>query len=189
MIAAIAGRATKLINKTTEEALGLPTAQANAQAIAHCQELVAYYAAQPEAIDELCKEIDEAVNLEQNLIEREVNEILSAVYSLGTDDLVSSITRAFQLGILDIPFPASRHARGAVLPARDPDGAIRYLNYGGLSVTPATRRLNHDRLREKSNFSYAAILKDVYYISAGNSLRSNCGRRALIKSFERSRRC
>ncbi len=186
VLAGIAGRATKLINKTTEEALGLPTAQANATAIAYCQELVAYFAEHADAIDELCNQIDAAVNIEQSLIEREVNEILSAVYSLGTDDLVSSITRAFQLGILDIPFPASRHARGAVLPARDSDGAIRYLNYGGLSVSPATRRLNHDRLREKVNFSYAAILKDVYYMSAGNSLQANCGRRILMDKFEES---
>src|SRR5262249_30772033 len=53
VMAACAGGATKLINKTTQEALGVPTASANAAAIDLCQELVRFLAARPDLLSAL----------------------------------------------------------------------------------------------------------------------------------------
>jgi methylaspartate mutase epsilon subunit len=184
VLAGVVGGATKLINKTYEEALGLPSLEANAASIHYCKELVRFCSQQPELIAELESVIAAEVAAEQELIENEVEDILGAVYALGSEDLAASVVTAFERGLLDIPFPASRHCCGQVLPARDAKGAIRYQSYGGLRVSPEVRCRNRDLLGAKAAFSFEGILGDIYYMATGHSLRTDRHRRLILDRFQ-----
>lgn len=125
-IAARKGRAIKVINKTYEEAYGVPTAQANALGI-WTTRLANSRIADLVVLDE--GEVAE----ETHWIVREVDEIVAPVLAGG--DLYDGIAQAFDAGILDVPFSASRYARGDVLPMRDRTGAIRYHHVGQLALS------------------------------------------------------
>ncbi|MEU3157365.1 methylaspartate mutase [Streptomyces griseoincarnatus] len=132
------GGATKIVNKTSQEALGIPVASANAAGIALTR------LACTELLDDL--RLDEArVAEEEYWVQREVAEIIEPL--LDESDLLKAVDLAFQQGRLDIPFPASTHAHAAILPKRDADGAIRYLDPGNLPLTDVTVRRSQQCLR------------------------------------------
>jgi methylaspartate mutase epsilon subunit len=154
--AAVLGGATKLINKTYQEALGVPTGEANAFSIRFCK-VLSRHAEQWLAMRFPPAELEE----EQVQLAREVEEILQSVYDLDRGDLVDAITRAFELGLLDIPFPASRYARGEVLPARDQARAIRYLNSGNLAFSESTLRFHRGKLVARTTADYQQLTYDI----------------------------
>ncbi|MEV4712764.1 methylaspartate mutase [Micromonospora sp. NPDC049374] len=132
------GGAAKVINKTNQEARGIPDAQANVDGIRTaalaCTDLLDFV------------RVDEAtVEEETYWLQREVAELVEPV--LAAPDLAAAITGAFADGRLDIPFSASVHARSEVIPKRDATGAIRYLNPGGLPFSRPTLRRNEQCLR------------------------------------------
>lgn len=163
---AVIGNATKLINKTFQEAKGVPTKEANAACIRFCKE-VARYSAQLAAFASPAERLEE----ERYWLEREVEEILAAVYVLDRGDLAEAIASAFDKGLLDIPFPASRHARGAVIPARSQDGAIRYLQVGQLPFSDATLAFHREKLGADAAPDYQRVLDGVYAIAFSDSPR------------------
>src|SRR5262249_49671387 len=119
---------------------------------------------------------------------REVDELLEAVDNTGPEDRVEAIARAFEAGWLDIPFPASRYAQGAVLPARDPAGAIRYLEVGHLPFSDATRAFHARQLVGKHPYTTADIVRDIYWFATDwrrddqgrPPVRSGAASRALL---------
>lgn len=133
------GGATKVINKTVQEAYGIPDAAANAgglrTAALGTSELLDFVRVDEDRVAE-----------EQHWIEREVAEIIEPVLASG--DLFDGIASAFRTGRLDIPFSASVHARSQVIPRRDHTGAIRYGDSGGLPFSGAVLRRQADLLRE-----------------------------------------
>jgi len=133
--AARLGGATKLITKTYQEAFGIPDTEANAAGIR-----LARMATSP-LFDFVNYDVERCMD-ERDWILDEVDELLSPVFSAS--DLMDAVTGAFAKGTLDIPFSASRHAKSAVVPRRDPNGAIRYLNAGHLGLSEMTRRRNRD---------------------------------------------
>jgi methylaspartate mutase epsilon subunit len=164
VVAAVLGGATKLINKTYQEALGLPTGKANAFSIRFCREF-AHHAEQWKALRLPLDQLEE----EQVYLAREVDEILQSVYDLHADDLVKSISQAFESGLLDIPFPASKFARGEVLPARDPARAIRYLRPGNLAFSESTLRFHRRKLQERTMGDYRQFITDMRLLSQAGS--------------------
>ncbi|MFC4029966.1 methylaspartate mutase [Streptomyces polygonati] len=131
------GRATKVINKTDQEAVGIPDAAANIRGVRTVARGLAD-AAGPVPLDE------SRVGEEMYWMQREVDELVGPV--LEGDCLPDDIAAAFRAGTLDIPFSASGHARSAVLPKRDAHGAIRYLDAGGLPFSAPTLRFHARRL-------------------------------------------
>ncbi|MDI3289010.1 methylaspartate mutase subunit E [Polyangium sp. 15x6] len=164
VVSAAAGKATKLINKTHLEAHGVPTKEANAFCIRLCKSL-----ASTSVAEQAGEASSERVAEERSFITREVDEILAAVYDLGTDDLVESVASAFERGLLDIPFSPSRSARGDVLPARGPDRSIRYLDPGRLPFSAETLAHNRRRLGARKADDHQRIIKDINLL-AGSRL-------------------
>ena len=73
--------------------------------------------------------IDETrVAEECSLIRREVEAILESVLLCGRGSVSEGIVEGFRRGLLDIPFSPSIYNRGAVMTARDRDGAVRFLS-------------------------------------------------------------
>lgn len=159
-IAAYKGHATKLISKTYEEAFGVPTARANVQGIWTCRMAMSpILDIFPVDAGEVAEEIAD--------IEQEVAEIVAPI--LDKPNLELAVVDAFQHGSLDIAFSASRHARSGVLPMRDPSGAIRYFDTGGLPLSERSKRRNHQKLESitsRADFSeFEKASKDIFYFA------------------------
>jgi methylaspartate mutase epsilon subunit len=152
------GGATKLITKTYQEALGLPDTQANVDGLRLAR------VADSLLLDFVGVDEDQ-VTEELEWICEEVAEIIEPV--LSSPDPYASIVDAFATGTLDIPFSASRHARSAVIPGRDRDGAIRYVSPGGLPLSKRSVR-RHARQVERDvalafPLTMSALTDDINY--------------------------
>ncbi|MFF3854158.1 methylaspartate mutase [Micromonospora sp. NPDC002575] len=131
------GGADKVINKTNQEAYGIPDAAANATGI-HTALLGG------SALLDFVHLDEDRVREEMHWLQREVAELVDPV--LDGDDLAGAIVAAFEAGRLDVPFSASVHARSEVVPGRDRAGAIRYREAGNLPFSAEVRRRNADLL-------------------------------------------
>ena len=92
-------------------------------------------------------------------------DVENALAALGT-------VRGFETGLIDIPFAASRQCKGAVMVARDNEGAVRYLDPGGVPVPQSVLKYHRARLDEreaarKRPIDYNAIVDDIFSISRG----------------------
>lgn len=121
-LAAIAG-ANSVTTKSVHEAFGIPTPQANAEGLRMTR--MAVYLARNIRLDSL-PEFRE----EKNLIEREVRAILDKTLEMGDGDAAVGAVRAFEAGVLDIPWSPNRQVRSRVMPARDADGYLRIVDPG-----------------------------------------------------------
>ncbi len=120
-------KATKVIVKTPHEAMGVPTMEANAQGL-RCTKQV---------ISMLGDQTLTAAGLEQEkrIISEETRCIVDKCFELGSGDIALGAVRAFQAGVIDVPFAPSRYNAGKMLPARDNNGAIRILNAGAVPLS------------------------------------------------------
>jgi methylaspartate mutase epsilon subunit len=122
------GGVNEFIAKSVEEAIGIPTQEANAATLRAMAEVIGLMKAQRSWVDEA------AVGAEAELMELEMWAILRRVMDLGEGDPSVGTERAFASGVLDVPFAASRNCKGLVMVARDDEGAVRYLDPGEIPV-------------------------------------------------------
>jgi methylaspartate mutase epsilon subunit len=120
-----AGGAVKTINKTYQEAYGVPTLEANVSGILLSKAANSW-------ILDLIDVSQERVQQELDGLLQEVDALLAPVLERG--DLLSAICAAFAAGRLDVPFSASRYALAQVVPMRARDGAIRIFDFGRLPL-------------------------------------------------------
>jgi len=162
--AALAG-ATKVIVKTTHEAIGIPTKEANANGIKCTKMALSMLEGQRLADSpKLQAEID--------LIRAEVNIILDAVYKAGNGDLAIGVVEGFKAGYLDVPFAPSKYNLGKILPARDNEGCIRYLDFGNIPFTQDIKDINTKKLEERAQVEgravgFAMTVDDIYAVGQG----------------------
>jgi methylaspartate mutase epsilon subunit len=162
-VAALA-HATKVIVKTPHEAVGIPTMEANAQGLKCTKQIITMLGDQTVDTNSL---IDEKV-----IIAAETRCLVERVFELGKGDIAAGAVRAFQSGVLDVPFAPSRFNAGKVLPARDNEGAIRLFNPGALPLTGELLEFHKQKIAarakyEKRDPSYQMVIDDVYAISKG----------------------
>ena len=162
-IAALSG-ATKMINKTPHESVGIPTKEANADGI-KASKIVTKLLQEQKFPD--CKELRD----EMAQIEKEVNCLMDAVLKAGDGDIAQGVVKAFELGMLDIPFAPSKFNAGLILPARDNDGAIRILEFGNLALTDEIKEFHRKRISDRAakegrEVSFQLTIDDVCAVSA-----------------------
>jgi methylaspartate mutase epsilon subunit len=156
--------ATKVIVKTPHEALGVPTMEANAQGLRCTKQIITMLGDQTVDTNSL---MDEKV-----IISAETRCIVDKVFELGGGDIALGAVRAFQSGVLDVPFAPSRFNAGKVLPARDNEGAVRFFDSGALPLTTELREFHKQKMAarakyEKRDPSFQMVIDDVYAISKG----------------------
>ncbi len=163
---AVFSGADKVIVKSPHEAMGIPTKEANAQGLRATRQLINMLADQthPESAD---------MEREMNWIRREVKAILDAVWKQGEGDWETGTIRAFQAGILDVPFAPSLFNKGKVLPARDNEGYIRILNTGNLPFDREILEFHRSRLDARGRaegrpVNFQMVTDDIYAISKGH---------------------
>ncbi|MDR1030722.1 MAG: methylaspartate mutase subunit E [Treponema sp.] len=162
-VAALA-HATKVIVKTPHEALGIPTMEANAQGLRCTRQIITMLGEQTVDTNSL---MDEKV-----IIAAETRCIMDKVFELGGGDVAKGAVRAFQAGVLDVPFAPSRFNAGKVLPARDNQGAIRLFDPGALPLTTELREFHKQKMAARAKYekrepSFQMVIDDVYAISKG----------------------
>ena len=162
-VAALA-KATKVIVKTPHEAVGVPTMEANAQGLRCTKQAISLLA------DQELK--SSALELEKAIIKGETCAIVDKTFELGMGDLALGVIRAVKAGVIDIPFAPSRYNFGKMLPARDHEGAVRYLNSARVPLPQELIDFNRGKIEhrakmEKRKASFQMVIDDVYAISKG----------------------
>ncbi|SFN94216.1 methylaspartate mutase subunit E [Proteiniclasticum ruminis] len=163
--AAMAG-ATKVIVKTPHEALGIPTMEANAQGIRDTKMTLNMLRGQRMPMS---KELE----MEIRIIKAETKCMLDSVYEVGKGDFARGTVEAFKLGIVDIPFAPSKYNAGKMMPARDNQGAVRYLMPGNLPFTQDLIDFNKEKLMERGRFenrdvTFQMTVDDIFAVGKGN---------------------
>ena len=158
-------KATKVIVKTPHEAMGVPTKEANAEGLRCTKQIINMLG------DQELSNGSEVLE-EMMIISAETRCIVDKCFELGNGDLAIGVVRAFQAGVIDIPFAPSKFNAGKMLPARDNNGAIRILNPAGLPLTKALKDFNRAKIEErakaeKREASFQMVIDDVYAISKG----------------------
>lgn len=162
--AALSG-ATKVIVKSVHEALGIPTKEANASGMKTTKQLVTMLQDQKMP---LTHELD----VEINMILTETRCIVDKILETGMGDMAAGVIRAFEAGMIDIPFAPSKYNMGRALPARDNNGAVRFLECGNLPFSSDIRDFHRMKLEERGKYekrtvSFQMVIDDVYAISKG----------------------
>ncbi|WP_350342606.1 methylaspartate mutase subunit E [Proteinivorax tanatarense] len=163
--AAALAKATKVIVKTPHEAMGIPTKEANAQGLRTTKQIINMLK------DQTLPESKQLL-LEKEMIKKETRAILDATYKIGEGDWAKGAIRAFESGIIDIPFAPSRFNAGRILPARDNDGAIRLLDSGDLPLTKEIQDFHNEKIAirgkaEDRDPSFQMVIDDIYAIGKG----------------------
>lgn len=162
--AALAG-ATKVIVKTPHEAVGIPTMEANAQGIRATKQTLNLLKGQRL---EMSKELESEIEL----IKAETKCILDKVLEQGMGDFALGTVKAFEAGVIDIPFAPSKYNAGKILPARDNNGAVRYLEFGNIPMTQEIKDFNKQLLEERAKsegrkVSFQMVVDDIYAVGKG----------------------
>lgn len=158
-------KATKVIVKTPHEAMGVPTKEANAAGIKATKQLLNMLRDQSFPDNDRLEE-------EKQIITKEVHCIMERLLEFGDGNVGLGTVRAFQAGILDVPFAPSRFNMGRLLPARDNDGAVRLLDFGNLPFTKEIiefhkEKIAHRGQKESRQPSFQMVIDDVYAIGKG----------------------
>ena len=140
MAAGLAG-ADMVMVKSTQEAFGVPTAEAQVAGVKATKAALRLIGDQ--------RLRSEEVAFEKNLIRREVDAILNRSLELGDGDWARAAVRGVEAGVIDVPFSPSRHNAGELIPARDVNGAIRILEHGNVPLPSAVRAVHRERIGDR----------------------------------------
>jgi methylaspartate mutase epsilon subunit len=158
-LAAIAG-ATSVTTKSVHEAFGIPTPEANAEGLRMTR--MAIYLARDIQLDGL-----KAFQDEKDLIKREVRAIVDKTLEMGDGDVALGTVRAFEAGVLDVPWSPSRYCRSRVIPARDAEGYLRIVDPGLMPFPEDVMEIHEEKLRRRATkegvaFGHELAVSSVY---------------------------
>ena len=163
--AAVLANATKVITKTPHEAMGIPTKEANASGLKASKQIVSMLS------DQSLTHIPQ-VKEESEIISQETRCILEKTYELGDGDFAVGAVRAFEAGVIDVPFAPSRYNAGKIMPARDNNGAVRFMDSANIPLSKDLKDFHRKKLdergaHEKRPVSYQMLIDDIYAIGKG----------------------
>ncbi|MCH6591233.1 MAG: methylaspartate mutase subunit E [Proteobacteria bacterium] len=160
---AAVGGAVSVTTKSTHEAFGIPTPEANAEGLRMTR--MAIYLARNIRLDTMPE-----FQREKDLIRKEVRAVVDKVLDMGDGDAALGTVRACEAGVLDIPWSPNRCLKSRVLPARDADGYLRILDAGDMPFPKDVLGFHEDRLRERAGregvpYDHDLAVSSVYEIS------------------------
>ena len=162
-VLAAAGGAVSVTTKSTHEAIGIPTPEANAEGLRMTR--MGIYLARSIRLDGF-----EEYEREKALIGREVRPVVEKVLEMGDGDVALGSARAIEAGVLDVPWSPNRHVKSRVLPARDVDGYLRILEPGDMPIPKDILEYHEERLRMRAErdgqaYGHDLAVSSVYEIS------------------------
>ncbi|MFC1820394.1 methylaspartate mutase subunit E [Thermodesulfobacteriota bacterium] len=152
--------------KTIEEAKTIPTREANAATLRLGKTMITMLQDQKPELDW------KAVEIEAKMLEMEVKSIVDRVLELGDGDSVVGNIKAVEAGIIDFPFPISRHIPAIIKGVRDKEGMVRYLDHGNLPFTKEIIEFHKEKIKERERsqerkVDYQSVIDDLSSISKG----------------------
>lgn len=161
--AAAVGGAHSVTTKSTSEALGIPTPEANAASLVMTR--MGIYLARDIRLDDHPEYV-----MEKDMICREVRPIMDKVLEMGDGDVVQGTLRAFESGIMDVPWSPSRECKSLVVPARDASGYLRILDPGEMPFPKDVMEYHESKLRDQATkmnkpFGPELAIDSVYELS------------------------
>lgn len=159
-------KATKMITKTPYESIGVPTKDINAYGIKTSKMVV-------NLLKDQMLPSSTLLELEKEQIRKEVTCLMDKVFEVGEGDLAQGAIKAFELGIIDIPFAPSKQNMNKVLPARDNEGCVRILEFGNLGMSEEIKAFHKQKLNERAQaegrpINFQMTVDDIYAVSTGN---------------------
>ena len=163
-LAAIGG-AVSVTTKSSHEAFGIPTPQANAAGLRNTR--MAIYLARHIRLDTLPE-----FTTECDLIGREVRPVMDKILEMGDGDVALGTVHACEAGVMDIPWSPSNYMQSRVMPARDADGYLRILDAGDMPIPADVMDIHHANLRRRAerdhlSFDQELAVSSVYEMSEG----------------------
>jgi len=162
-VIAVLGNATLLVTKTTHEALGIPTKEANAAGCRATKQAI-------KCMRGFRLPDSPELELEMEMIRKEVRAIVDKALELGDGDAALGAVRGFQAGVIDIPWSPNLEVANKVMPARDLTGAIRYYDSGNLPLPREVLEYHREKLAERAKKENRPVaiemaINDVYEMS------------------------
>ncbi len=164
-IAAAMAGADKVITKSPHEAMGIPTKEANLQGLKGTRQVVNMLREQQAMSG---AELDR----EKEIIRREVRLVVDRALELGAGDPALGAVRAFEAGVIDVPFSPSINNAGKLLPIRDNHGAVRIYQRGNVPLDKELEEFHREQVAlrgqvEKRHPCFQMVIDDIYAISKG----------------------
>jgi methylaspartate mutase epsilon subunit len=163
-LAAIGG-AVSVTTKSSHEAFGIPTPQANAAGLRNTR--MAIYLARHIRVDSMPE-----FTTECELIGREVRPVMDKILEMGDGDVAVGTVRACEAGVMDIPWSPSNYLQSRIMPARDADGYLRILDAGDMPIPADVIDIHRANLRRRAerdhlSFDHELAVSSVYEMSEG----------------------
>ncbi len=161
-LAAIGG-AVSVTTKSSHEAFGIPTPEANAAGLRNTR--MAIYLARHIRLDSMPE-----FQTECDLIGREVRPVMDKILEMGDGDVAVGTVRACEAGVMDIPWSPNNYMKSRVMPARDADGYLRMFDVGDMPIAGDVMEVHHEKLRRRAErdnvpFDYDLAVGSVYELS------------------------
>lgn len=157
---AVLGGVTKIMVRSIEEGVGIPTKEGNADALRATRMVIKMMKGQklPDF---------EEVAIEEEIIEKEAKAIVDKLFDLGDGDIAVGLVKGFETGLMDVPFTPNKYAKGKILMVKDTAGAARYLDHGGLPfpkecIEYEQEKIHQRRLKENFTDEYEMMVHDLF---------------------------
>ena len=114
----------------------------------------------------------EEIIFEKEQIKKETAQIITKIFSNCDGDLRKAIVEAFEYGEIDVPFAPSKYNLGKMMPARDSEGMIRYLDIGNLPFCSLTKEFHYSKIKERAlsenrKIDFQMTIDDIFAMSQG----------------------
>ena len=127
--------------KTPVESIHIPTKENNAEALALTKDGIM-------KAKDISMDFD-IVQKEMQLLENQVFSIMTSIEKKGQGSIARGVIKAFESGILDIPFSPSIFNKGKLVGARDCDGAIRFVNPENLPFSAQVKDFHKEKISQR----------------------------------------
>ena len=96
--------------------------------------------------------------------------MLAKVFELGGGDVALGAVRAFEAGVLDVPFAPAACNAGKLLPVRDNEGAVRVFDAGRVPLPDEVLAYHRDKIAVRAKAenrapAFQMVVDDIYAIS------------------------
>ncbi len=166
MIGALSN-ASVIITKSTHEAHGIPTAQNNAQGLRVTRNMI-------DMLNGEKFDGSEEMIQEEIMLKNATRAILDKVFEIGDADVAVGTVRAFEAGILDMPFSPSNFNQNLLISHKDMKGAIRISNPGNVPIPEDVMRYESQKIDERAKIQsiepgYKMLMQDILAFTGRNN--------------------
>ena len=151
--------ATLIITKSTHEAYGIPTAKKNAEGVRNTKHIINMLKGQKYPWSE-------EMILEEQMIKTVSRAILDKTLELGDGDAAVGTVRAFEAGVIDVPFSPSNYNKNLLISCKDGEGAIRISDPGNVPVPKEVLEYESENIKKRTEkqgiqTGYRMLLEDI----------------------------